>query len=80
MSLRGSAVSSPSAQSLRVNGGELAGVLYRIYLQMFANENPMKLLSLVPDTHSIKNVSLPRYCRPSFVALLRLIKSRVAVD
>lgn len=79
MSLRGSAVSSPSVQSLRVNDGELADVLYRIYLQMFANENPMKL-SLIPDAHHIKNVLVQQYRRTSFVALLRLVKSRVAVD
>lgn len=71
MGLRRSAVSSPSAQSLRVSGGELACVLYRIYLQMFANENQMKWVSLIPDARNIKNVSLQQYCRSSFVALLR---------
>ena len=80
MSLANSNVTSASVHRLRVDDVELAGVLYRIYLRMFARENPMKLLSLAPDANSIKKVSLQPYCRSSFVALLRLVKSRVAVD
>lgn len=58
---------------------ELAHILYHVYESMFQHEDIFQLMSN-QNFATMKRVALPPYHRGSFVALLRLIRSRATVD
>lgn len=57
----------------------LGHVLYRIYLNMFADEDITQLFARM-RTRSSQTASFPTYHRGSFVAFLSLVKSRSRTD
>ncbi|KAK4238360.1 hypothetical protein C8A03DRAFT_43874 [Achaetomium macrosporum] len=71
---------SPLIQALRLDEAALAEVLYRVYLRMFSNEDVSHLFSNMSHVATLRKISLPQYNRASFVAFVRLVKSRVVVD
>ncbi|KAL0939758.1 mynd finger family protein [Colletotrichum truncatum] len=71
-----------TAQPLKVDPEALAGVVFKTYLDIFAHENPMKLLSIskASMTQLIRNTAYTNFHRGTLVALLRYLKLRLSVS
>ncbi|KAK0666788.1 hypothetical protein QBC41DRAFT_366638 [Cercophora samala] len=70
---------STSLEYLNMDASNLAELLFKVYLNMFPHENVTAMMSALRLGGS-PDLSLPVYCRASFAALLRLVKSRVKTD
>ncbi|WYZ34067.1 hypothetical protein EsH8_I_000343 [Colletotrichum jinshuiense] len=66
---------------LKVDSEALASVFFKLYLEMFAHENPMKLLSIskASVTQLIRNTAYSHFHRGTLVSLLRYLKLRLSV-
>lgn len=62
-----------SGTRIRVKEDELATLIHQVYQSMFANENPMALLSLSKEQQlaSLKRQAYPKYHRGSLVAFMK---------
>lgn len=62
-----------SGTRVRVKEDELATLIHQVYQSMFANENPMALLSLSKEQQlaSLKRQAYPKYHRGSLVAFMK---------
>lgn len=67
---------------LRVKEDELATLIHQVYQSMFANENPMALLSLSTEKQlaSLKRQTYPKYHRGSLVAFMKHLLQMVDTD
>lgn len=67
---------------LRVKADELATLIHQVYQSMFANENPMALLSLSKEQQlaSLKRQTYPKYHRGSLVAFIKHLLQTVDTD
>ncbi|KAK1981318.1 MYND finger [Colletotrichum cereale] len=74
-----SGVSSKSP--LKIGSEALANIFFGLYLEMFAHENPMKLLSIskASVTQMIRNTVHSHFHRGTLVSLLRYLKLRLSV-
>ncbi|KZL78747.1 MYND finger family protein [Colletotrichum tofieldiae] len=74
-----SGVSSKSP--LKIEPEALANIFFNMYLEMFAHENPMKLLSIskASITQLIRNTAYSHFHRGTLVSLLRYLKLRLSV-
>ena len=71
--------SPPLLQTLHFDALGLARVLYRAYVQMFETERLDWQLSNI-GLIGVRRMRFPTYHRVSFAALLKFVKTRVAVD
>lgn len=71
-----------SGTRLRVKEDELATLIHQVYQSMFANENPMALLSLSTEQQlaSLKRQTYPKYHRGSLVAFMKHLLQMVDTD
>lgn len=71
-----------SGPRLRVKEDELATLIHQVYQSMFANENPMALLSLSKEQQlaSLKRQTYPKYHRGSLVAFIKHLLQMVDTD
>ncbi|KAF6822380.1 mynd finger family protein [Colletotrichum plurivorum] len=67
---------------LKIDPEALGGVLFKLYLEIFSYENPMKLLSIsrVSMDQMIRNTAYTTFHRGTMIALLRYLKSRLSVS
>ncbi|KAK6206786.1 MYND finger [Colletotrichum tabaci] len=74
-----SGVSSKSP--LKIDPEALANIFFALYLEMFAHENPMKLLAIskASVTQLIRNTAYSHFHRGTLVSLLRYLKLRLSV-
>ncbi|KAK2014363.1 MYND finger [Colletotrichum eremochloae] len=74
-----SGVSSKSP--LKMDPEALANIFFGLYLEVFAHENPMKLLSIskASVTQLIRNSAYSHFHRGTLVSLLRYLKLRLSV-
>ncbi|KAH6855951.1 hypothetical protein B0I37DRAFT_65877 [Chaetomium sp. MPI-CAGE-AT-0009] len=64
---------------LHIQEGELAALLYRVYVDMFPMEQMTTLIGNA-TTEGLQDLSLPSYTRLGFLALVSLVKGRVVTD
>ncbi|KAK2059172.1 MYND finger [Colletotrichum caudatum] len=66
---------------LKIDPEALANIFFRMYLEIFAHENPMKLLSIskASVTQLIRNSTYSHFHRGTLVSLLRYLKLRLSV-
>ncbi|KAF9872862.1 MYND finger [Colletotrichum karsti] len=67
---------------LKVDPEALAGVIFKVYLDIFQHENPMKLLSISQSSMAqlIRNTAYTTFHRGTMVALMRYLKLRLSVS
>ncbi|OHE90919.1 MYND finger [Colletotrichum orchidophilum] len=67
---------------LAIDPEALAGIFFKLYLEVFAHENPMKLLAISKSsvTQLIRNTSYSHFHRGTLVSLLHYLKLRLSVD
>ncbi|KAK2735131.1 mynd finger family protein [Colletotrichum kahawae] len=67
---------------LQVDPEALAGLLFKLYLEIFAHENPMKLLSISKASMAqlIRNTAYTNFHRGTLVSLMRYLKLRLSVS
>lgn len=59
---------------------ELAQLLFKIYLKLFASENMSRLLQAKRNLASLQERERIHYCRSTFVLFIALLMDRIAVD
>ncbi|OLN96131.1 hypothetical protein CCHL11_03298 [Colletotrichum chlorophyti] len=66
---------------LKVDPQALAEAMFKLYMEMFSHENPMKLLSISKESMSqmINNTAYCHFHRGTLVSMLRYLKLRLAV-
>ncbi|GKT43438.1 uncharacterized protein ColSpa_03619 [Colletotrichum spaethianum] len=71
-----------SGSPLKIEPEALANIFFSLYLEMFAHENPMKLLSIskASVTQLIRNMAYSHFHRGTLVSILRYLKLRLAVN
>ena len=67
------------SQQLLVKPGDIAMLLYQIYLKMFQDEDMNRLMTRLTPSE-IQNIGLPNSHRGSFVTLLAYLRTRLDVD
>ncbi|KAI1505698.1 hypothetical protein F5X99DRAFT_428791 [Biscogniauxia marginata] len=79
LNIAGSLGPSSGLIPIQFDTGELASVLYHVYLHMFRTEDFEYLLSFT-SLNVVRKSSLVWYHRAGFVSFLRLVKTRVSCD
>ncbi|TEA18403.1 Deformed epidermal autoregulatory factor 1-like protein [Colletotrichum sidae] len=69
-------------EPLKIDPEVLADVLFKLYLEIFAHENPMKLLSISQSSMAqmIRNTAYTNFHRGTLVSLWRFLKLRLSVS